>query len=262
MPYYHSLGAKYLQKFLQECKTSSSTPIFLTWETRAEKVSLTALESIIHRKHGSGGTEPVTIIKWIDSNIGSTTPIELWIVTDGEISTHDLQKCSQLNASLKMNYASLNFIIVSQSGRINMSVGAGFFSGSQLKIFMNEQILKEINTSKPFDYDKVTSDNFNQTIVELSDYIQAKFMGSEIQGLEEADKLNGLRMRLFAEIDKQEEKGQGQDNVIAIDWKDRDVMMKWLRGTKYYKNLTDSDIKDFRTNVDSSISTLVRDYSL
>ncbi len=84
-------------------------------------------------------------------------------------------------------------------------------------------------------------------------------MGTEIQGLEEADKLSRLRVRIFNEIEHEEllEKKQQLGKNKGPDWKDKNEMMSWLKTTKYYKNLKNTDIKDFRSKVDASISTLI-----
>jgi len=262
---YFTLASKYLKEFAED--KSSSESIFLLWDDKCILSTMDEIESICKEKVGYGGTQPSRIVSWLISNYPAVE-VELWLITDGQIGTIELNRCASLNPNV--SYSKIKFIVIDSgtgsvcgyNNRADLSVGATFFSGSQVELFWNEKLVKEINTSKPFDYDKVNVDNFDDYWDDLRDFIKFKFMGSDRHSLEEVKQLTKLKMRLLEDFSNRRtsansNKEHKKKSINFSKIKLKSAILAKMKEMEFYEALTNSGKKDFRQNLDAKISTLI-----
>jgi hypothetical protein len=265
--FYHENGLKTVQNFKNDVKkisaelSQSGKPvtqpqiIYLHWGRKCVSVDEEKIVNDYKKKIGvDGDTLPETIIQWIQENIrGDDVKIELlYIITDGQISSRSLDKCSELNSN--MQYETVVFHAFNKDlDQIDLSVAASFLK-SQCTIHRNHKLFDDTNISEEFDYDKINVDNFITERDNLKSYIRLKYINKFKQNdlaLQEIDKLKGLRDRLFVELSL---KLKTTDN--DLNTMDKNVLLSEFVNTNWYKNLF-VPTHDAKVEIEKSISTLI-----
>lgn len=268
--HYHSNGLKTLEQFKcdvdkikKELLIAGEPPteskiIYLHWGSECYEVDeYTTRTTYIKLEGGGMGTEPETIIDWLQKNYDickENNKIKLlYIITDGLIDQSSAEECFELNQN--MHYETFVFHAFNENrSEIDLSVAASFFK-SRCVVYCNYELCDNTDISDEFDYDKINADNFATEKEHLKSYIKFKFIKKfqrDARALQEIDKLKKLRNRLFVELSSKPDENC-QDN---LETKDRNVFLREFVRTDWYTNLVGT-VHEIKVDIEKSISTLI-----
>jgi len=120
---YHSQTQE-IVKYLDSSKT-----LFVRWDHEFKVISKVDLEEINKDKKGFGGTNPISVFKYI-KNIGFKGNIHF--ISDGQIEQSIVKECSEIFSGLKFNSVKIHLICT--GGNINESVSCALTRGSPHEI--------------------------------------------------------------------------------------------------------------------------------
>lgn len=258
--YYNSNGLETLKQFKQEVDASGSVAAnvkYLHWGSTCREVNEDHVEQRYIKGYANGGgTEPATIIKWIQKHVCSVANAKLkllYIVTDGLILSEDVDRCSRAMKRQPFVFERVVFHAINHYEKsIDLSVASVFLTNAECTIYCNRKIINSINLAVPYNYDDVTPQNFEEKANDLMSYIKLQFItsnSSDAKVLEEIKKLKSLRDRLMAY-----EVSGNQEPIFGT--KNREEFVAIFKSSKYYKSLY-SDVQTFKIKVDKLICTVI-----
>lgn len=113
------------------------------WNTIAKLLSKNDASRVANAKQGTGGTQPQCFAPLIPK--GSN----LIIITDGEVSTTDVQTCDSIINSRE--FSSVDIYFINTGGRMNLSVSAPFTRKTSFRIYVDGKKLSEGSSVNPID---------------------------------------------------------------------------------------------------------------
>lgn len=176
----------------------------------------------------------------------------LYIVTDGALDPLSAKNFFELNKD--MQYEKVIFHAFNEDvEKINLSVAASFFKGHCM-VHRNNELIDDIDISQEFDYERITVGNFVTEIKSLKSYIKLKFIRTfkqDVLALEEIEKLQQLRERLFDDVSLKSE-----INKVNLETKDKNMFLQEFISSNWYRGLTCRD-QNAKDNIENSISALI-----
>lgn len=110
----------------------------IIWDDKAKKISYTDMESINNRMDGFGGTYPQVIPPLLRSEFPSNVIDHLILITDGQISSSDIDKLDRDLLNYPIKFKKVTVYIIGPQNEANLSVSCPFTRYCEHKIYQFE----------------------------------------------------------------------------------------------------------------------------
>lgn len=116
---------------------------YVIWDTEAQIISRSAVQKIADKRQGNGGTQPQCFIKLIPEKSN------LILLTDGQISTSDVDKCEKILNGRMFTKVDVHFY--KTSGEVNLSVSTPLTRKTKYRMYLDGKILAEGSSIEAID---------------------------------------------------------------------------------------------------------------
>jgi hypothetical protein len=225
----------------------------ILWDNQWKEASIQALQQINNAKTGFGGTD---VSRVADAILQLDFTGKLIIITDGQVSTRDIDRCDYLLEG-QLRFTHVDVYLIETCGRPNMSVSCPFTRYCPHKVHTisyTEEDIEVINVSEADIkiLDNIDSIDTLQTFCENKDSLlkalTARMMGNANVDTKIHDQLVRLRQRVFKNVMLSTQDGQTTkqlyDSLKTNEWeKSLDLYRTFVN--EYYYN----DFKAFDKDI-------------